>query len=100
MRVKKERQPIDVICVDCGCTFTAYSRGALRCAERKLEHKRRTAATCMASYRRDKAQKTHKMKPKMTIKQVLREMARYNKANRTHLSYGQYVLLMDKGEIL
>ena len=62
MRVKRERKPVEVICVDCGCTFTAFSRGALRCAECKVEHKRRTAATGMASYRNGKKQKPYKVK--------------------------------------
>ena len=94
MRIRK---PVEVICVDCGCTFTAFSRGALRCAECKIEHKRRTAATGMASYRNGKKQKPYKVKK--TIREVIVELERYNKEHGTHLSYGQFVQKMEAGEV-
>ena len=97
MRVRRERKLIDVICVDCGCTFTAFSRGALRCAECKLEHKRRTAATGMVSFRNGKKSKPYKVKK--SIREVLKELEEYNKKHGTRLSYGQFVQKMEAGEI-
>lgn len=94
MRIRK---PVEVICVDCGHTFTAYSRGALRCAECKVEHKRRTAAVGMASFRNGKKSKPYKVRK--TIREVLKELEKYNKKHGTRLSYGQFVQKMEAGEI-
>ena len=95
MRVKKEREPVRVICIDCRCGFSAFSQKALRCPECKK--KSRTEQSI-----RSREKSSHKIKlnrPKLTMREVLQRLEAYNKENGKHLSYGQFMVLMDKGEI-
>lgn len=91
MRVRK---PVQVICIDCGCEFTAYSTKALRCEECKEYHllrlKRESQARQRSPYKR-------KEKPKMSIGEVLTMLKDYNEENGTNLSYGKFVLLLERG---
>lgn len=93
MRVKK---PVQVVCVDCGCEFIAYSRAALRCEKCKEENlrlkKKKSQEKCRGVYKNHK-----KLKPKMSIGEVVMELEKYNRENHTHLTYGQYVALKEKG---
>lgn len=101
MRVKKERKPVQVECVDCSRMFIAFNRNALRCPECRKEHIRRCKTANQARYRSvDYIKgKERKIVPKLTIREVLRELEKYNKVHKTHLSYGQFVSLMEGGKI-
>lgn len=102
MRVHKPRRPIQVQCIDCPTIFTAYSSKALRCEECRKAAKRTMDAKSQAKYRqanynptRTKATKV----PKMSIREVIVAMERYNKAHKTRYTYGQFVALMEGGKI-
>ena len=99
MRVKKPRKPIELTCVDCGETFIAYSSHALRCPECRKKAKKQTSAMWMAEDRAKHRIEAKKIHPKMTIKEVLKELEIYNKANKTRLSYGQFVQKMEAGKL-
>jgi len=95
MRVKKEREPVRVICIDCGCEFSALSSKALRCPECKK--KSRTEQSI-----RSREKSSHKIKlnrPKLTMREVLQRLEAYNKEHKTHLSYGKFVELMEGGKL-
>ena len=93
MRVKKEPKPVEITCIDCGVVFIAYSNKALRCEKCRKIAKRKTNAQWMAKSRNG----VNLIYPKMTIREVLRELEIYNKENGTHLSYGQFIAIMGKG---
>lgn len=101
MRVKKEKKPVEVVCVDCGHTFTAFSIRALRCAECKEENLRRVKATKQAKYRSEAyaRSKARKNVPSISITEVIKAMEKYNKKHGTRLSYGPYVQKMESGEV-
>ena len=40
-----------------------------------------------------------KTRPKMSIREVIKAMEKYNKENYTHYTYGQFVALMEEGKI-
>lgn len=40
--------------------------------------------------------KTH---PRMSIREVIKVMEKYNKIHKTHYTYGQFVALMEGGKI-
>jgi predicted ATP-dependent serine protease len=99
MRIKKERKPIHLHCVDCLRGFVAYNGNALRCPEcRKsnaIQQQRELRAMQKA-----KAEYSRKgSNPKMSIGEVIKAMERYNKAHHTHYTYGQFVSLMEGGKI-
>ena len=104
MRVKKPRQPIEVICIDCGCTYIAYSTAARRCPECNLKHRRKCRQEYAESNKKEqtkppskpKSKPRHKPKP---MSQVLKEMETYNKEHKTHYTYGQFVLLVEGGKL-
>ena len=98
MRVKKE---IKKTCIDCKCEFIAYGSQALRCPECKKEHLRRSKAASQSWYRsvEYKKAKAKKKPPKMTIREILKEMDKYNKKHKTHYTYGKFVALLEGGEI-
>jgi hypothetical protein len=96
MRVKKERKPIHLNCVDCGHPFTALNGNALRCLKCRKVHKlqqnnesramRQTRAKCSRS-------------TQSTLMDDVREVDAYNLAHGTRLSYGQYFLLRRSGKL-
>lgn len=96
MRAKKERKPVRVICIDCGCGFTAFSSKALRCEECRKEERKNAQREAMSKLRKS-TKKTRPILPKTSIGEVLRKMESYNKENGTHLSYGQFVAILEKG---
>lgn len=100
MRVKKERQPIEVICIDCGKMFTAQSRAAKRCPECNLKHRKEYRQEYAEVNKKEQIEPKKKIKKPMrkpkTISQILKEVEAYNKEHKTRLSYGQYVALVDK----
>ena len=86
----RKRKPIEVICVDCGCTFTAYGRQALRCAEcKKIVRSQK-----QEEFRAKQKEKKNHIVPKMNIGQVLTALEQYNKEHGTHISYGKYVQMI------
>ena len=99
MRVRKPSKPVELTCVDCKKTFIAYSRSALRCSECKQDHLRRIKVAAQAVYRSPAYinAKGKKKPPKMSLREVLKELESYNKENNTCLSYGEFVTMLDKG---
>ena len=97
----KPREKVQVVCVDCGHTFTAKTKRALRCEECRQTHLRNYKAANQARYRslNYSKNKARRKAPPRSICEVLREMERYNKAHNTHYTYGQYVSLMETGKI-
>ena len=95
MRKYKPRRPIHLQCVDCPAIFTAYNSNALRCPEcreaAKLKQQRQ--------HYRQEAEVKRKKYPKMSIKEVLIALEKYNREHKTHLSYGQFVQQMEAGKI-
>lgn len=89
MRIKKERKPIHLNCVDCGAVFTAFNSNALRCPKCRAAHKNQEHKEYQASQRARARSST--IKPNMSVGEVLKAMERYNKAHGTHLSYGKFV---------
>ena len=98
--MSKPRKPVEVTCFDCGCTFIAKSSRALRCTKCRVKAKRETSKMWMESQRRGYRRENYpKICPKLTIGEVLRKQEEYNKAHRKNLSYGQFVLILEKGAI-
>lgn len=100
MRVKKPRQPIEVICIDCGKTHTAQSRAAKRCPECNLKHRKEYRQEYAEANKNEQIEIQKKFKKPMRkpkpMSQILKEIEAYNKQHKTRLSYGQYVALVDK----
>lgn len=94
---RRKRKPIQITCMDCTTVFTAHSVKALRCPECRKLAKQRASQECMQRNR-----KIHKISkvfpPRKTIRTILADMEQYNKENKTCLSYGQYVSMIEKGE--
>ena len=90
MRVRKEPKPISVECIDCGEVFTAFSRRALRCEKCRELAKKKTSAEWMKDSRSVQPKRKPKTHPKMSIREVLKAMDKYNKEHGTHLTYGKY----------
>lgn len=88
---KKKPKPITLVCVFCGKEFSALARNKLYCsnhckAKASLERQK-------AAY---KAPKKHiPRRPAQTITQVMRELEEYNAKNKTSLTYGQYVAMVE-----
>ena len=99
MRVKKEKQPIQLNCMDCGEVFIAYSKKALRCEKCRILSKKQRSKDWMQKDRAMSKNKTTKMPLKKTIREVLRELEIYNKEHKTRLSYGQFVQKMEGGKL-
>ena len=99
--MRKPRKIIKVKCINCGVTFDAKSQGNLRCDECRKEWARQQSK----NYRdkcRSKAEKTIqrvKIRPRMSIREVIKAIEKYNRENHTHLTYGQFVMLMESGKI-
>ena len=92
----KQRKLIKYICRDCGAEFEAVSNRAFRCEKCRKEVAKLTSRNW---YRENKSRKIPRtMPPRKSIRQVLRELERYNKEHGTFLSYGQYIAMIEKGE--
>ena len=98
--MRKPRKIIKVKCINCGVTFNAKSQGNLRCDECRKEWARQQSR----NYRdRNRVQtemvKQVKIRPRMSIREVIRVMEKYNRENHTHYTYGQFVALMEGGKL-
>ena len=96
MRGKKQRKPIDVTCIDCGCTFKALTRKALRCeaCKKNIMYQYRKRKRAWERELNRKNELPH-LRPKMSIAEVLKEQEKYNKEHKTHISYGRFVLMLE-----
>ena len=94
----KPRELIELICIDCGCIFTARSKAAQRCPECNLEHRKKNKQGYAENFKSTRTVRKKKHKAK-SITQVLRELETYNKEHGTHLSYEKYVELMAGGKL-
>lgn len=89
----RDRKEYELICIECGIPFIAFSNKALRCPDCKAKHKRVPALGGRKNYKRlSKA-------AKMSIEEVLRTLKKYNRENGTRHSYGQFVSLIERGVI-
>jgi tRNA(Ile2) C34 agmatinyltransferase TiaS len=97
--MRKPRKIIQLICTDCGVTFEAKAKHNLRCDacrkawanEQNKRYRDRNRIQTQAVL--------YKTRPKMSIREVIRAMEKYNRENHTHLTYGQYVMLMESGKL-
>ena len=94
------RRAFKTTCVDCGREIIARSRGKLRCDECNKLRSKQAHIAYRARMREGKRKlECSQLYPKSSIRDVLRKLEEYNKANRKKLSYGQFVVLMEKGAV-
>ena len=98
--MRKPRKIIQLICTDCGVTFDAKAKHNLRCDACK----KAWANQQSKNYRDRCLMKTKtiqrvKIRPRMSIREVIKVMEKYNKEHHTHYTYGQFVALMESGKI-
>ena len=78
-------------CVNCGRAFTSNAHKAERCPECRQERIKQLARKNY--YRKKYGQR--KGADKKSINEIMRELKAYNDKHKTHLSYGQYVSLIE-----
>lgn len=83
------------VCADCGTEFFNTSKRALRCEECRKQRDRDRAKR---SYIKRKV-KREKL-PSKSIRQITRELEKYNKEHGTHYTYGQFVSLLHNKKII
>lgn len=99
MRVHKEQNTFKLLCIDCGIGFTAQSRAALRCPEcRKHKNCERSRESRKKNKAKRKLILSKSPLHRKSIQQVLQEVAKYNYEHKTHLTYGQYVNMVEEKE--
>lgn len=99
--MRKPRKTIKVICRDCGITFDAKARSNLRCEKCKKAWANQQSKNNKGRKRlQTQTVKRVKTRPKMSIREVLIALEKYNREHKTHLSYGQFVALMEGGRII
>ncbi len=96
----KDKKEYKVICIEekCKREFIAFSKKALRCPKCKEEHLRITAHARYVEQRHKKKRRPRKLPP-MSINDVVRATARYNKKHNTCISEGLFVSMMERGLI-
>lgn len=87
-------------CKGCGEIFFTYGKSKRqlcdKCKRRNLkELKHRQREILKSVYVTEKGEQTEAK----SINEIMRELAEYNKAHNTALTYGQYSLLLVKGDI-
>ena len=90
---------IEISCEDCATVFLAKSKRKRRCPECELLRRKETHKAWMESTKSNNTPRTKKAPRRRfgdnkDVHPILRELNRYNREHGTHLSYGQYVLLM------
>lgn len=99
MRVHKEKRTFKLLCIDCGVTFDAKSKAALRCPECRRKN---NCERSKKSYKKNRAKRklilSKSPLPQKSIPQVLQEVAKYNYEHKMHLTYGQYVNMVEEKE--
>lgn len=98
--MSKPRKTIKVKCIDCGKVHEAKAKSNLRCDECRKDW----ANWQNKNYKDRKRLQTQtakrvKTRPKMSIKEVIRAMEKYNREHKTHFSYGQFVQKMESGHL-
>lgn len=86
-----QKQNYYLRCFNCNREFTYTSDAKKYCPECDKEIKRERNRNFM---RKKRAKPSVEVK---SIREILIEMENYNKEHGTHLSYGQYVLMIDGG---
>lgn len=96
MKYTKERKSYTYVCERCGATFYSYSAKARWCEPCRVivrnernKQWRRSAKNRQAEIR---------LPLKKTINDILRDLRKYNEEHNTHLTYGQYVAMIEKRE--
>ena len=97
MRVRKEPKQVTLKCEVCGNDFFAFARNALYCSD-NCRKKAVNLRKCNYSKENYAAPKRRiPRRPAQTIAQVMRELDEYNTKNKTSLTYGQYVAMVEGG---
>ena len=96
--MRKPRRTFTKNCIVCGKEMLVKSNAALRCAECQKEHARQYTQNHRD---RVKVENERKNRPRirMSIREVIKAMEKYNRENHTHHTYGQFVALMESGKI-
>ena len=94
-REKNKKEKVEVECVICGKKFIPKAVNGICCSSecRKIRERQRNQ---MRSNQDVPKKEKPKKRKKVTISKILRELEKYNKKNRTNLSYGQYVMLLSR----
>lgn len=88
----EERKRYEHYCCNCGRVFYTFGVSKRQvCDECNSEKKREY----QKKYRENKKKRKSKFEGK-TLLQIEREREIYNKENKSNLTYGQFVLLMEK----
>lgn len=96
MRVSKPKEPKKIVCIDCGCIFTALTTKAIRCEECRIHRRRKCHREYLAQEReRNRIKQMPHLRPKLSMAEVLRKREEYNKEHKTHLSYGKFVQMLE-----
>ena len=82
-------------CVECGRVFTSKAFKARFCPDCREERNKKIAQKRYL----DKKEKTRRKPASTSISEVMRDLNQYNKENGTCLSYGEYVQLIESGEL-
>lgn len=87
------------ICKECGAEFKTVTYGRTKCTTcLYIAQKRKDLGqNAIIEYGKNKNKKHSK--PKKSLSQITAELERYNKAHGTALTYGQYILLLEKGDM-
>lgn len=99
--MRKPRKIIQLICTDCGVAFDAKAKHNLRCEKCKKAWANQQSKNYKDRNRlQTQTVKRVETRPKMSIREVIRAMEKYNKIHKTHYTYGQFVALMEGGKII
>ncbi len=92
-----ENKIVKIHCIDCGSVFTAKTRKALRCEKCKKEeiYRKQKEYHLKERLKREAAKRP---KPKASLNDILKELKQYNEDHGTHLSYGQYTVMLSNAE--
>lgn len=87
-------KPKPRVCRHCGKEFLAEYGPQRYCSQSCYEGKENEERTS----RKMKTQKK-KAEPNMSLQKVLKDLKEYNEKNNCHLSYGQYVAMMESKKL-
>ena len=91
----KRGERVEAVCKRCGCLFTYVFYARQRhicgtCLEKPRRQSRVSHATHMARLEREQAERQGRKKGRLTLDEKIRE------ATRLHLTYGQYMALLER----
>lgn len=83
------------VCAQCGGVFYSAKSNVQLCDNCREENKKATVEHVKGVYKKAPKSTFPSYKVK-SIHDIIKEMERYNRAHKTHLSYGQYISIMEK----